>query len=199
MTSRVMRSPTVRSRKPSLCAASRTMSRSERMPTGRPPSTAISDAMLWWPSSASASRIDCSGRTVTAIDPFRARMFAIFIRHLLLWVRLPTWYARLPDSVLRPPARRSLRRLRQKRSRARVRCELAPRHPVHEARAGRPLRAEAPAAKHRFGDQVLRDPQHARGDHPPAAALELAARLEMGHVGVERVGDRLDPLLARRR
>src|SRR3989475_5730652 len=61
------------------------------------------------------------------------------------------------------------------------------------------LRAEGLTAEHRFGDQILRDPQHARGDDPSAPPLELAARLEVGHMAIERVGDGLDAFVARRR
>src|SRR4029434_7524236 len=76
MTSRVMRSATVRAKKRSLCAASRTMSRSERIPTGRSPWTAMSAPMLWRASSAGAPPVDSSGGTVTRAEPPRARIVA---------------------------------------------------------------------------------------------------------------------------
>src|SRR5881398_930119 len=85
ITSRVMISATFIPNTRSFRAASRTTSRSERIPTGRlASSTTMSAPTLCRARSPSASRIDCSGRTVWALSPFVARMLAMSMEPLLL-------------------------------------------------------------------------------------------------------------------
>jgi hypothetical protein len=66
-----------------------------------------------------------------------------------------------------------------------VRRQLAPRHALGHAGARRALGAKR-ASEHRLGHQILRDPEHTRGDDLLAPALELAARLLIRHVAVDR-------------
>src|SRR5213594_1448308 len=85
ITSRVMMSVTFIPNTRSFFAASRTTSRSDRIPTGWPASsTAMSAPTLCFARSPSASRIGWSGRTVYALSPFFARMLAMFMDPLLL-------------------------------------------------------------------------------------------------------------------
>src|SRR5260370_22520869 len=178
MTSRVMRSPTRRAKTASFFAASRTMSRSDRIPTGLPAASATMSApMLWRASTASASRMFCSGRTVTAVSPFVARMLAMSMVRLLLEDRsfdVPSPHLAQPadDLAHRGPRRRELDRDRHQVD-------------VRVGRlAGQPLEQR--------GDADLVPPRPRRAEPRQLARLDVGRALV--HLQAARLG-RLDELV----
>src|SRR5581483_6707707 len=176
-TSRVMISATARPNSRSSRAASRTMSRSETMPTGAPrSSTTTSAPMLCSARSPSASRMACSGRQVTTRPPLRARMLAMFISHL------PGAAARLPRNgggAARAPLPRGLGLLAQD-----VLLDLARRglrqRPEDDG-AGRLVVGEVLAAP---GDDLLGgDRGSTRLERHERARRLPPARIGLGHHG----------------